>query len=244
MSNAAWEYAQATLALADVEGSEAAAVFDMALTNGLVAIVASDWPGEVAVGKHVKSARALLEVVEAHCGLDASDVATITSSDGTTTSVAVADFREALDRTKPVRHGSGGDGRVTPAEVEALRDLDHHPALRRLLDVSADRRSARAIASDAAERGRAYDYLRSLSDDEIERRVPLAREDAPFDPKDFLEWNEPQECPVCWQEALVVDAVDDYGHGIGSGTCVVCSYRRSRAMVDEMSLDEEFQRWE
>lgn len=240
---AAWDYAQATVSLPEIDGNEAAAVFDMALTNGLVAIVGHDWPAQLHTGKRVKSARQLLDVIDVEVGVDASGWATAPRPDGTMTRIAVRLFRDALDRTQPVRHGRGGDGRVSTAEVEALCELDHHPALRRLSDAAADRRSEAAVREDAVERARAQDYLGTLSEAEVARRVPLAEEGAPFDPKDHLDWSPPQECPVCWNETLVVDGLDDYGHGIGVGTCTVCSYRRSRSMVDELALDAEFARW-
>jgi hypothetical protein len=41
----------------------------------------------------------------------------------------------------------------------------------------------------------------------------------------------PQECPLCGFETMNREGGDDFGHGYTAGTCLVCSYHRSRHAV-------------
>lgn len=89
--------------------------FDVALTNGLAAIVALDHPGaEKDQRGRMLSASALLGVLEDRG--EALDYPAL---------------REALDITQPLRHGRADDEYLMPVQqhLEALIDLDAHPAL-------------------------------------------------------------------------------------------------------------------
>lgn len=94
------------------------APYDAALTNGLLAIVADEWPGaKINSNGQTKAARGLLDVIEAH-GNPLSYIDTSVLRDG-------------LDLTQPARHGRSDDefAVLGPDHVEALVALDEHPAL-------------------------------------------------------------------------------------------------------------------
>src|SRR5919197_5467787 len=63
-------YAVHALALGDGTVSGAASLFDAALTNGLLAVVEMDWPGETGPPAHLKSARQLIDLVRGKVGGD------------------------------------------------------------------------------------------------------------------------------------------------------------------------------
>jgi hypothetical protein len=85
----------------------------------------------------------------------------------------------------------------------------------------------RAHVLDRELRAHAYRYLDLIGEAEADRRAELIGDYLPVRPKDRAMTNDPQECPVCDRKALLVDALDDFGEGLGSGTCLVCSYERS-----------------
>jgi hypothetical protein len=90
--------------------------FDVALTNGLVAIVASSHPGsERDANGRMFSARKLLDVLKAK-----------------DTSLDFAALYEALDITQPHRHARADDEFLMPVQrhLRALVALDEHPSLR------------------------------------------------------------------------------------------------------------------
>ena len=94
--------------------------FDVALTNGLAAIVASDHAGSEKDGRgRMLPARQLLEVLEA-AGENLDFKA----------------LREGLDVTQPLRHGRADDEFLLPVAgyLQALVALDGHPALQVLED--------------------------------------------------------------------------------------------------------------
>jgi hypothetical protein len=93
--------------------------FDAALTNGLLAIVADEWPGsETRKDGQLKSARELLAVLDAHgCPFPYVDVPVL---------------RDGLDVSQPIRHGRAHDefAIVLRSHIDALAALDAHPLLR------------------------------------------------------------------------------------------------------------------
>lgn len=110
--------------------------FDVALTNGLAAIVASDHAGSEKDRKgRILAARQLLDILEA-AGSDLDFGA----------------LREGLDVTQPLRHGGADDEFLMPVRrhLQALVALDEHPALRVLED-------ARSVASTDELLSRLYD---------------------------------------------------------------------------------------
>lgn len=228
MTTASWTYAETTLMLLDDRhGPGAAAVFDTALTNGLVAIVQHDWPTRVPARGRKPSANQLLDAIEQEVGLNAAGTVDLPDGHGDTVPAAVNVFRQALRRTQPVRHGNGGDGTVLAVEVDALTSLDPHPALGTLRGATYDRLAMLSHRDDAVERSRAAAYADDLDAEETARQVELASASMPFSPKDLLDWDPPQDCPVRGHASLAVTQTDDMGYGIGPGTCSVCSYRRS-----------------
>jgi hypothetical protein len=94
--------------------------YDAALTNGLLAIVATDFPGdEVDAKGRTRPATALLDLLEANGNPLAY--------------VDVLLLREALVQlTQPARHGRADDefAVILPPHVGALLALDAHPSLR------------------------------------------------------------------------------------------------------------------
>ncbi|WP_157747064.1 hypothetical protein [Micromonospora echinofusca] len=89
--------------------------FDVALTNGLAAIVASDRPGlEREPNGRMLPASALLKVLE-----------------GAGTALDYEALREALKITQPMRHGRADDEFLVPVRrhLTALVAIDSHPAL-------------------------------------------------------------------------------------------------------------------
>ncbi|GAB1512591.1 hypothetical protein JCM33774_46330 [Actinophytocola sp. KF-1] len=232
----------------------AAAQFEQALCNALAAIVHARWPGSEVDNKgKVKSAKVLLEVIvaeEAKAGQvgpvlkleepDASPPLPVARIPGWEVPAAepgvrveVALLREALRATAPRRHGNPGKRSLEPKHIEALAKLDAHPALNSLHSEYGDRQEAKERVRDQWRRGQAANYLEMLSEKEIERRIRAAQDLLPFDPKDRLDSLGLQECPVCDQETLLVEHLDDFGAGIGAGTCFVCGYCRSAAVVDD-----------
>lgn len=94
-------------------------------TNGLVAIVSSEWPGEEVDAKgFLLSARKLLGIIEAKAAPSLAFV-------------PIHVLLEALDLTQPFRHGRADDefATITPTHIAALQALDQRWALN-LLDAS------------------------------------------------------------------------------------------------------------
>lgn len=105
--------------------------FDTAVTNGLAAIVDSFQPAPVPASR-VPSAGVMLETLRTAYGAPGDPtVAVPVAAAGTTDTVTIAvqQLLDALARTQAPRHGRGGSGTVTSADIEALRDLDDHTAL-------------------------------------------------------------------------------------------------------------------
>lgn len=93
--------------------------FDAALTNGLLAIVASEFPGSQYSkpgSDRMRAASELLDLIEQKGGLACVDVATL---------------HEGLELTQPVRHGRADDefARIGEAHIQALERLDNHHSL-------------------------------------------------------------------------------------------------------------------
>jgi hypothetical protein len=102
------------------------APYDAALTNGLLAIIAYEWPGtETKSSGQTKAARELLDVID--------------SRGSTLHYVDTSILREGLDLTQPARHGRSDDEFAVLGldHVEALTALDQHPALQFLDAASA-----------------------------------------------------------------------------------------------------------
>lgn len=188
---------------------------DVAMTNGLAAIVASVDPLRVYKAdkkgeRRILPARSLISVA-ANLGI----------------AVDIAALREALDVTQPMRHGSADDEWVAPTagHLAALRELDAHPALD-VLERAARARNVDellvALFRDAA--------------DEISGRSSAS-------PDELGLYLEPEECDECWRMTFVPDGYDMFGGTNSPGVCVACGYRRSPKIAYERALDVEWERW-
>lgn len=259
-SHRARQYAVCTYALEGTPAADGAeAIFDQALSNGLAAIVAAEWPGsEVGRGGRVLSAGDLLTVIEQR-GRTADDGFIHLLREGQSewvtlpfeedpfpnfTSIDVRTLRDGLDKTQDIRHarheGEDPEG-VSDEHIAALRDLGNHPALFALDDEALERAEMGLAQEVAAEHDRATDYWAALGEDERARRMAINyREHYAWETAD--ERCEVQDCPVCWQEAIVATEFDSYLDQIGIGTCIACGYQRSRAVADDEAMTIELKR--
>lgn len=253
------QYAVCTYALEHDHVSDGAeGVFDQALTNGLAAIVAHEWPGEEHRGARTLSAAELLTVIETYgkamdCGtvrilrqgepeyvqtpLDDDEIPNFTPVD-------VKTLRDGINATQAIRHARDTDDdspALTTGHLKALRDLDDHPALYAITDEQIDRAEQNVAETDRAEGERASAYWQSLTDDERSRRRAI-------DYQDEYAWETPESrcevdlCPVCWTEAFVASTFDSWLDEIGIGACRACSYRRSPDVADDQAIELQIRR--
>jgi len=242
-------YAEATSVLDEdclVPGAEA--LFDQALTNGLLVIAGAFIPGHAATEdpppRRLPSADQLLTDVAKQAGHAGGRTAAVPFGGARRSGsllLKVAQLRDAVQRTQTARHGRGPGGQVTEADVQALLALDEHPALQAIAGHYLDKTWREAQVDNRIELARAADFLSHLSANEITRRVDEAERANDFgdgDPK-------PQECPVCGNNTLLGTEADAFGYGTTAGTCLVCSYRRSEETAYDLNLDQEWRtRWQ
>jgi len=221
----------------------AAAMFDQGLTNGLLAIVAQEWPGHQGrSGDRLKSAGELIGVVE-NMGVRAGEGSYEFVTKGRAAVVIhTTILTEAIAQTQRVRHGRAGGAILTEAQVAALVALDHHPALGVLVDRYADRSWRRAQVRDLDIRAHAEQYLEVIGEVEAERRAARIGEYLPLDPNERDATPEPQECPICARSSLICDGLDDFGMGIAAGICIVCSYERTSEVANSLATDLVWER--
>lgn len=222
------EYAECAAVLdeqPDVAG--AAALFDQALTNGLVAIVGAEWPGDERNGRQTKPARALIRIIEERCPENAPGVHLIQISEADVIQIDVRTLLDALDVSQPTRHARGGGGAITRQHIQALLALDDHGALGQLHGELLDKNWRRTHVADRQLIGHAASYLEFIGEAEADRRAETIGDYLPADPKESATAYDPQLCPVCDRHTLIVNGLDDFGEGVGSGMCIVCSYERS-----------------
>lgn len=245
-SNRAREYARCTAVLLEdrrLPGAEAA--FDQALTNGLAAIVAHQWPGhELHPSGQVKSAARLLDVIseKARAALipNGAFVILLMPEDAVPSEqvlIHVATLQTGINETQPVRHARG-HGNLAHQHVEALRLLNDHPALCSLDEQLGEGEWAREQVRDRYRWAEAEEYLALIGDEEAQRRSTMAGEYLPAKPKHRLTDPGLHECPVCGYEALRAHGFDDFGMGVAYGMCLVCSYQRSYAVAVDQGRDE------
>ncbi|MFD9394748.1 hypothetical protein ACFWBB_29630 [Streptomyces sp. NPDC060000] len=224
-------------------------IYDQALSNALAAIVAAEWPGKEANGEgRVHFARRLLEVIAKEIRPDpATGLCVIPDRDADVrsrwekenrapegfwdTRIDVALLTDALNVSGLARHGSG-TGRLQHRHVHALLALDHHPALRTLLEAQSDRDDERAQGEDARSADQARALLELIGDEEAKRRAESAENPNEYDPRHNPDGYDFEECPVCGYETFCVQGLDMWGR-VGFGQCVVCSYRRSPRVADQ-----------
>lgn len=258
------QYAVCSYALTQdriTDGAEG--VFDQALTNGLAAIVAAEWPGEeFERSLHVRSASSLLKIVEQKGATGAKGVMHVLRAGEPQwlpppgfgeeptpnfTIVEVGTLRDALKVTWAIRHARDEDQEavvgVSEEHINALVELARHPALYSMPDVAADRAEDRLHDADDIELRRAAAYYSALDDAEQGRREAVDYEDrygyvAP-DGRCEVE-----ECPVCGNLSLAADRFDGWLDELGIGTCIVCSYSRHPDLADELATGRMLERHE
>ncbi|MFF0249987.1 hypothetical protein [Streptosporangium sandarakinum] len=229
-------------------------VFDMALTNGLVAIVVHCWPDKAGTAGRMLSASQLLNVIENKGRRADGGVVRVLHDpagpeftewpfdlgDGPSpnfTEVAADVLRDALDATQEVRHARALDHEaarvITDEHLNALEALDDHPALRSLLFVTIDRYEQRVDDAGEAEISRAQAYLEAIGEAEEERRAGLdyVALYAESDRKGMV-LAEVEECPVCGHTSFVATGWEGQLGDLGIGHCVICSYQRTEAVAD------------
>ncbi|MFE6384759.1 hypothetical protein [Nocardiopsis dassonvillei] len=228
--------------------SAGSALFDAALTNGLLAIVAHDSVEKEKAcrngsGRTLPASSLLLRLKGMPKCTD-GDLYLVRDPDDIFPSgvnVSLEIFKDALEATQGVRHGRGGNPVVAAEAVQALLDLDLHPSLGTISEEEANHSEARALEKAAEEAGRASAYLYFISEideGEIERRLLAVTEgqhnSRGNDPEEGFDL---EECPVCWQESLVVKGREMYDMPFGD--CYVCSYELTQ---DEANFNS-FRRW-
>ena len=250
-------YAACTAALLEETSIPGEGTFDAALTNGLLAIASVAIPGHKSANTtgFMPPASTVLDdliaefgatsgVVEVPTGEEANDLSNIGILIGLghelKVPINVDQLREALKRTQPTRHGSGPDEQLTAADVQALAELDAHPALRCLGDLQNDLAWTRGDINNDFEMDRAVEFMRLLDEDDIEARVEAAERYAPG----YDDGRQMQDCPVCGHQTLVPTGGDGFGYGHTAGTCVVCTYRRGEHATYLLDLEDEWEfRW-
>jgi hypothetical protein len=218
----------------------AAAIFDQAVTLGLAAIVAREWPGSEGKENWLKPAKALLDIVagKAHPTDDGLYLLDELRGGGPGIEIDVTLLREAINFTQGIRHARG-DGEVKWEWVRALIALDAHEVLTDVTGLRQDADWAHDMNQNRLEQRRAQRYLALLDEDEVDRRAALAEEEDPSTPDEHFEAD---TCPVCSRETLWVSGTDAYGAGIGSGTCPVCSYTRTPRTAETLATDASLAR--
>jgi hypothetical protein len=236
------QYAIHTLALGDGDAPGAASLFDTALTNGMLAVVAAEWPGEELQGRATLSASKLIDLVISKTGtsdwfIALDDGLPLPKSTPRRITVDLGLLRQTLTQTQPVRHGRpGGTEVVGQAVVLALRHLDEHYALGVLHEENINQAEVTAAGVRAFETLRVARYIDLVGDEELERRAQQAKDALPCDPKERSVHLGLGDCPMCGYVSLVVEAELRYGTQLG--TCVACSF----VHTEEISDDEEFSR--
>jgi hypothetical protein len=252
-----YHYARCAVVLdEDPEVPGAEALFDQALSNGLAAIVSTEWPGEeLEKNGQVKSAARLLTVVTDHLESDSDGHYRLALEDGARVAVGDPDaeshliidvetLREAVTTGQAIRHGRRGIlGALERRHIDALVALDRHPSLARFWEEYADRALARERARDLRLQAHAADYVELIGDDEVRRRVATAPDYLPIRPKDRIDGPSLYSCPVCTNDTLLGTAIDDLGYGIVVGICLVCSYSRGSVIADDEARELEWPRW-
>lgn len=253
------QYAVGTTALQeDLLIAGADGVFDVALTNGLLAIAASVIPGHKAANPAERTPSAsevLRDLAKSFQKSIAGMVAVPTGEEATdlddrgflvrlgfdgVVQVPVDLLQDALNRTQPARHGRGPTGLLTSADVDALVGLDEHPALRVLTDYANDLSWKRGEEGDALEAERASEFLEMLTEEEVEARVRAVRS-RPVSADDFVEL---QFCPVCGHQSMVGVGQDGWGYGLVAAICQVCSFKQGEHAAERESMEMEWEtRW-
>ncbi|MGA5703112.1 hypothetical protein [Peterkaempfera bronchialis] len=263
------KYAECTAQLSaapDPAGAES--LFDTGFTNGLVAIVVHEWPGQEhdARGRTLP-ASALLKLIEQKAAdgvlAEAADapgtyvipepnpVSFSWMEDGEEisldTRIDVATLRDGLEATQHIRHARAGSSTrwLEERHIEALVALDYRQALHALSNEEENRDWERVRAEDRHSVEQAVDHLALIGDDEADRRAEAARRlHTGYHPKENPDGVELSDCPVCWRQAFSATCEDELAMGQGPGQCFACGYERSPSMSYHLATIEHFKvRW-
>ena len=160
--------------------------------------------------------------------------------------VNTAVLQGAIEATQAIRHARAANAKtdvtLSEKQIEALDALSFHPALEGMAEHLYERVAEDDEVADQAERERAVVYLELLRDgSELERRVQIDyREEYEYQYRDGRV--EVYEYPVCEVYSLVAYAHDGWIGEVGIGQCVVCGYRRSSAVADDIATGIQMQR--
>ncbi|MFI9358508.1 hypothetical protein [Streptomyces lydicus] len=231
-------------------------VFDQALSNGLAAIVASEWPGkEVDRKGRVLSASALLRVIEEH--VPATDGITLVPDEhpmpdipqGDTDSLSqaprlsshtridVRTLQNGIEASQAARHGRGA-GALQHRHIEALLALDGHRSLGVMGEEQQDRIQQTAQAEDVASQKRAAEYLERIGEEEATRRAENVANPNAYHPKHNPGGHDLDTCPVCGHETICVEGLDPVFGRVGYGQCLVCTYTRTPGAAEDEAFTE------
>lgn len=258
-------YADGTYALVHARISDGPeGVFDLALTNGLAAIVAyeidaQEWQGTLQNGRgRLRPARELLKIIHANAEpiepgtvhvLRAGQPKWAPSPDGGEdqvpifTTVHVSTLCEALDITQSVRHAREPREphmALSERHLRALQELHSHPALSRADILGPDRTESVIVDADVVESCRAARYYASLGDTERTRRETTDYDDDFYDR--LIEGSPADECPICLNRSLIASHLDREIAEISVGTCIACSYRRTDDVAEYLAMLEALDR--
>ncbi|MER6330525.1 hypothetical protein ABT298_14615 [Streptomyces sp. NPDC001034] len=231
-------------------------IFDQALSNGLAAIVASEWPGEEFDRKgRVLSASALLRVIEEHVpatdGIvlmpDKHPMPEIPQGDtdspfqvprlSSHTRLDVRTLQNGIEASQAARHGRGAGG-LQHRHIEALLALDGHRSLGVIGEEQQDRIQQTAQAEDAASQKRAAEYLERIGEEEATRRAENVTNPNAYHPKHNPGGHDLDTCPVCGHETFCVEGLDPIFGRVGYGQCLVCTYTRTPGAAEDQAFTE------
>jgi hypothetical protein len=199
--------------------------FDVALTNGLLAVVGVSDPTQILAGKLTLPASALLSHIEHEQAVAKANMAEPLAVD-------VGVLRDGLEVTQPLRHGRADDEWIalTARHVEALRALDDLEGLR-VLPFAEGIVAEKSKQADVADR-LMVELYRARVDEHPSRSVSGLDE--------YLNMPYPENCVSCGRETFVADGLGEADQF--SGLCIVCGFVRADGEAEEMYLAHEFAR--
>lgn len=231
-------------------------IFDQVLSNGLAAIVASEWPGEeLDRNGRVRSASALLTVIEKHVpatdGIvllpDKHPMPEIPQGDGDSlfqaprlsshTRIDVRTLQNGIEASQAARHGRGAGG-LQHRHIEALLALDGHRSLGVMGEEQQDRIQQTAQREDAASQKRAAEYLERIGEEEAAQRAEHVANPNAYHPKHNPDGHDLDTCPVCGHETFCVEGFDPVLGQVGYGQCLVCTYTRTPGAAEDEAFTE------
>ncbi|MEU6402332.1 hypothetical protein [Streptomyces sp. NPDC046985] len=231
-------------------------VFEQALSNGLAAIVASEWPGkELNRNGRVQSASTLLKVIEEHIPAtdgvvlvpDQHPMQEIPQDDtdslfqaprrSSHTRIDVRTLQNGIESSQAARHGRGVGG-LQHRHIEALLALDGHRSLGAMGEEQQDRIQQIAQAQDAASQKRAAEYLERIGEEEAARRAENVANPNAHHPKRNPDGRDLDTCPVCGHETFCVEGLAPVFGRVGYGQCLVCTYIRTPDVAEDEAFTE------